>query len=368
MDNLSAIITDPVAAARAIKLRYVKAGTTGYSRQRHGKEFHYLDQHGERIRDTETLLRIRGLVLPPAWEQVWICPYANGHLQATGIDALGRKQYRYHATWAKVRNETKYDRLLQFGEKLPQIRRRIQVSLRKRTLDKEKVLAIALSVMQETLIRVGNSAYEKLYGSHGLTTLRNQHVKINGNTAFFQFKGKKGVMHKIALKHASLARLLQKMKDIPGQELFQYYDESGEHKGLDSGDINEYLKECAEEDFTCKDFRTWSGTVNALNLMADLMPFESQAECKRNIVSIIDGVAGKLGNTRAVCKKYYVHPQLLLAYENCQLDTYLQQIRDSRSRPAKGGLHNDEKVLLQFLKKQQQPRRARIKKPVKMIA
>lgn len=345
------MIAEAMATAKAVKLRYVKSGTAGYSRVKKRDKFFYLDQHGERITDEDTLKRIRGLVLPPAWEQVWICPYANGHLQATGIDTKGRRQYRYHNTWAKVRNETKHDRLLHFGEKLPQLRERIAASLRKKNLDREKVAAIALSVMQETLIRVGNATYEKLYGSYGLTTLRDKHVKIDGNTAFFKFKGKKGVMHQVTLKHAQLARLLQKVREIPGQEVFQYY-EGENHKCLDSGDINEYLKECTGEDFTCKDIRTWSGTVNALNLMADLAPFGSAAECKRNIVGIIDSVAGKLGNTRTVCKKYYIHPKLFDAYEQGLLDVYLEDLRTGRTKDKNGELHNDEKVLLKFMEDQ----------------
>lgn len=342
------LLAEAMAVAKAVKLRYVKSGTKGYSRERVKDGFQYRDQHGEIIDDEDTLKRIRGLVLPPAWEQVWISPYANGHLQATGIDAAGRRQYRYHSTWAKVRNETKYDRLLQFGEKLPQLREQIAAALRKKNLDKEKVTAIALSVMQETLIRVGNASYEKLYGSYGLTTLHNQHVKIDGNTAFFKFKGKKGVMHKITLKHAQLARLLQKVREIPGQELFQYY-EGDDHKGLDSGDINEYLKLWTGDDFTCKDFRTWSGTVNALNLLADLTPFSSANECKQNLVFIIDSVAGKLGNTRAVCKKYYIHPKIVEAYEQGELEPYLEDLRAGRTKDNSGGLHNDEKVLLKFM-------------------
>lgn len=345
------MIAEAMATAKAVKLRYVKSGMPGYSRVKKRDKFYYYDQNGERIDDGDTLKRIRSLVLPPAWEQVWISPYANGHLQATGVDTKGRRQYRYHSTWAKVRNETKYDRLLHFGEKLPQLRERIAASLRKKSLDKEKVAAIALSVMQETLIRVGNAEYEKLYGSYGLTTLRDKHVKIDGNTAFFKFKGKKGVMHQITLKHAQLARLLQKVRDIPGQEVFQYY-EGEEHKCLDSGDINEYIKECTGEDFTCKDIRTWSGTVNALNLLADLTPFSTATECKQNIVTIIDNVAGKLGNTRAVCKKYYIHPKLFEAYEQGELEPYLQDLRAGRSQYKSGELHNDEKVLLRFMKDQ----------------
>ncbi|WP_217602781.1 DNA topoisomerase IB [Chitinophaga sp. GbtcB8] len=346
MENEEALLT-----AKAARLRYVTTDMPGISRVKNGNGVFYTDTKGEKIQDEAILERIRKLVLPPAWEQVWICPYENGHLQAIGVDTKGRRQYRYHTTWQQVRNETKYDRLQHFGEKLPQIRKRVKAGLRKRDMNKEKVLCIALSVLQETWIRVGNSSYEKLYGSYGLTTLRNQHVKINGNTLFFHFKGKKGVEQKITIKHSSLAKLLKKVREIPGQELFQYYDENGEHKGLGSGDINDFLKECTGEDFTCKDFRTWAGSVHALNMLADMEAFDTAAACKRNIVSVMDGVACKLGNTRAVCKKYYVHPRLLIAYEEGKLEPYMQQVRESRSKAGKGELHNDEKVLLKFLKK-----------------
>jgi len=334
------------------KLRYVKAGLAGYHRERDGQSFHYTTAEGEPITDEETLKRVQGLVLPPAWENVWICPWENRHLQATGIDARGRKQYRYHAHWMKMRNEDKYERLYHFGEKLPLIRRRIKSDLQKKSLGKEKVIAIALSVMEETLIRVGNVSYEKMYGSYGLTTLHNKHVKIKGQKALFQFRGKKGVVHKIELRHSALARLLQKVKEIPGQDLFQYYDESGEHKGIDSGEVNEYLKTCAEDECTCKDFRTWAGSVHALHLLAELEPFASQAECKQNVIGIIEGVARKLGNTRTVCRKYYIHPQLLLSYEQGTLEPFLRRIRNQRIKPSGGvGLHSEEKVFLSFLKK-----------------
>jgi DNA topoisomerase I len=347
MDNIAQIVTDPVAIAKAVHLRYVSATAPGFTREKKGENFIYLDKEGKEITDEDTLKRIRGLVLPPAWQEVWICPYANGHLQATGIDAAGRKQYRYHSSWQKVRNETKYDRLYLFGKQLPQIRKQIAKDLRRRQLDKQKVIAIALRVMEETQIRVGNASYEKLYGSHGLTTLHNQHVKVNGNKAFFKFKGKKGVLHKIELKHAALVRLLQKVQHIPGQELFQYYDGDTIHS-LDSGEVNEYLKGCTDEEFTCKDFRTWAGTVHALNMMVDLVPFETLAECKKNVLGIIDGVACKLGNTRAVCKKYYIHPQLFEMYEARTIIPFLETMKNKKA--AQGALGADEKCLLSLLK------------------
>lgn len=337
-----ATVTDPVVIAHAVKLRYVSPATRGFTRIRNGKEFYYEDASGKRITDEAVLERIRKLVLPPAWEDVWICPYANGHLQATGKDLMGRRQYRYHARWAAIRNETKYNRLLQFGKMLPQIRKKIQRDLRRRKLDKPRVIAIALRVMEETLMRVGNAEYEKKYHSYGLTTLHNNHVKFSGNVVFFRFKGKKGVKQHIAMRHVSLVKLLKKVRDIPGQELFQYY-ENGEVRSLDSGDVNEYLKNCTNEEFTAKDFRTWAGTLHALRLLAACPDFESQAECKRTIVAILDSVAGKLGNTRAVCKKYYVHPRIIRLYEEKSLKSYT-------------GGEIDEKVLLKILKDQHKKR------------
>ncbi len=328
-------LTDPAAMAQAVKLRYVSPSMPGYTRMANGHGVYYMDAAGKKIDDEQVLARIRGLVLPPAWKDVWICPYANGHLQATGVDALGRRQYRYHTRWATARNETKYFRLLRFGKMLPRIRRQIAKDLRRRQLDKPRVIAIALRVMEETLMRIGNAEYEKKYQSHGLTTLHNNHVKINGNEAFFRFKGKKGVEHQIRLRHASLARLLKKVRDIPGQELFQYY-ENGEVKSLDSGEVNDYLKACTNEEFTCKDFRTWAGTVQALHLLANCGAFETQAQCKKNVVEVIDTVAKKLGNTRAVCKKYYIHPKLFSLYESGELGNFTS-----------GGA--DEKVLMKIL-------------------
>lgn len=344
---------DPKSTARAAKLKYVKASQPGFTRVADANGFKYFDLDGKEIKDEETLSRIRSLVLPPAWQDVWICPWDNGHLQATGIDTKGRKQYRYHPQWIKERSQTKYHRLAMFGERLPMIRKRINEDLHLPTLSKDKVIAIALCVMEETLIRVGNVSYERLYGSFGLTTLKNNHVKIQGNQAFFNFKGKKGVKHHITLKDPALIRLLKKVREIPGQVLFQYYDEEGQHTRLDSGEVNEYIRACCrDEDFTCKDFRTWAGTVHALNLLAEILPYGSITECRRNIVGIIDTVANKLGNTRAVCKKYYIHPKIFEVYENGQLEPWLKKLRAKNKKPANGngGLHEDEKILLAFLK------------------
>jgi DNA topoisomerase-1 len=334
--------------ARSVQLRYVRSDQKGFSRKAKGKKFIYLDTEGREIKDPDVIGHIQGLVLPPAWTNVWICPYPNGHLQATGIDARGRKQYRYHNRWSQVRNQDKFGRLYAFGKKLPLLRQRISRDIRRRTLIREKVSAIALGIMNETFIRAGNTAYEKEYGSFGLTTLKNRHVAINGSSAFFKFKGKKGVQQQIMLKHAALTRLLGQVKELPGQELFQYYDEEGMIHKLDSGDINAYLKANMQEDFSCKDFRTWAGSVLALRLLAQVPPAASEAERKRNIVAVVDAVAAKLGNTRAICRKYYIHPALLLAYETGNLESTLEKLK---KQPAGTNLNQQtEKVLLSFLK------------------
>jgi DNA topoisomerase-1 len=342
------INSSPQDIARSMQLRYVHSDSKGYSRQKKGDHFTYLDTEGKIIKDKEIISRIRSLVLPPAWTDVWICPYANGHLQATGYDFKGRKQYRYHNKWSALRNENKFDRIYAFGKKLPLLRRQILKDIRKKTLIREKVSAIALSIMNETYIRAGNTAYEKEYGSFGLTTLKNKHVNINGAKAFFKFKGKKGVTQQIAMKDASLVRLLKNVRELPGQELFQYYDEQGELRKLDSGDINNYLKEHMDEEFTCKDFRTWAGSVAALQIMSHTEDFDCDAGYKRNIVTIVDGVAAKLGNTRTICKKYYIHPALLLSYEQKKLQQVLRKLK--KYDDPKVLNTETEKALLSFLK------------------
>jgi DNA topoisomerase-1 len=336
------------ALARAMHLRYVRSDSKGYSRKRKGKQFSYLDTNSQTITDADTLTRIHALVLPPAWEDVWICPYPNGHLQATGIDTKGRKQYRYHSKWSRQRNDNKFDKIFSFGKSLPKLRRQIDKDIRKKSLLKEKVSAIALSVMNETFIRAGNTAYEKEYGSFGLTTLKNRHVHIEGSKALFTFRGKKGVKQEIALKHASLTRLLKNVKELPGQELFQYYDDAGMLHKLESGDINNYIKAYMQEDFSCKDFRTWAGCVTALKLMALANDFDCNTDCKKNVIAIVDGVAAQLGNTRTVCKKYYIHPTLLQSYEQKKLDAIIDKLK--KETGSKTFNQQAEKALLAFLK------------------
>lgn len=315
--------------ARSMNLVYTPGSSPGYTRKKHGKNFNYYDASGNRITDKEEIKRIKSLALPPAWTNVWISAKANGHLQATGIDVAGRKQYKYHPQWSLVRNERKHNRMAEFAKALPLIREQIDKDLQQKEFTKAKVVALAISVMDKTFIRVGNSSYTKLYGSYGLTSLRNHHISISGSKMVIAFKGKKGVFHEIALTHARLARILGKLKDIPGQELFQYYDTDGTKKSLESGDINQYIEACTGMNFTAKDFRTWWGTVTAATFLAGVTDGED-APVKKSTLEALDHVAEKLGNTRTVCKKYYVHPKLLSAYEEGNLEKYLERLRNAK--------------------------------------
>ncbi len=294
------------ASARLAGLRYVSDDKPGISRAlRRGKTVY--EYKGERVTDLTTLARIKALVIPPAWTDVWICPYANGHLQATGRDAKGRKQYRYHTRWREVRDESKYHRMLAFGHALPQIRERAAQDLAQRGMPRTKVLAAVVLLLESTLIRVGNDEYAKANKSYGLTTMRNRHVDISGNTVRFHFRGKSGKQHDIELSDRRLARIVQKCRELPGQELFQYLDEDGARHGVDSSDVNEYLKDIAGEDYTAKDFRTWAGTVLAAGELARNWPYESDADAKRHITATVQVVSQRLGNTPAVCRKCYIH-------------------------------------------------------------
>jgi DNA topoisomerase-1 len=330
-------------------LVFVTDSQPGIYRKGKPGSFYYTDNKGDRIKDEKQLERIGALVLPPAWTSVWIATKKNAYLQATGIDAAGRKQYRYHAEWTSRRSESKYFRLLEFGKALPKARKCIARDLKRRDFDERKVLAICLQVMQKTLIRVGNDAYQQLYGSYGLSTLKNKHVKINGNALKLSFVGKKGVKQEVKLTDKRLARLVKQCMEIPGQDLFQYYTEGKEHKAIDSGKINNYIKEITGSDFTAKDFRTWGGTLEALRQLALCYGNTELPPKKKVIVQVLDCVASKLGNTRAVCKSSYVYPLLLQAFEDDQLNNYLKRMQGSQALPA-AGLEKDEKILIQFLK------------------
>lgn len=346
--NLLELADDPVKVAKAAKLVYVSDTMPGISRQKKGDHFVYIDAKGKEVDDAATLERIHKMALPPAWEKVWICSRPNGHLQATGVDTKNRKQYRYHANWNAIRSETKFFRMVSFGEKLPLLRERLEKDLKQRDLTRDKVIAIALSVMEQTLIRVGNAAYEKEYGSYGLTTLKDRHVKTEGSEVRFSFKGKKGIYHDITLRDQRLARLVKACRDIPGKELFQYFDEAGERRSIDSGMVNEYLQSVMGDSFSAKDFRTWAGTVNALRLLVELEPCSTEKEAKKNVNTVLDEVSHRLGNTRTVCRKHYVHPQILEAYECQDLNQYIVQ-RNRFRQTSPHGLDGVEKLLLKFL-------------------
>jgi len=337
-------------AAAAIKLVYVKDSGPGIFRKKTAKGFTYV-YDSKPLKGEAELERIRKLVIPPAWEKVWICPLPNGHIQATGLDVRGRKQYRYHSLWHTLRNETKFHRLLEFGKQLPALRLKIEEDFAKKELSFEKVLAVVLSVMERTYIRIGNNGYEKLYGSYGLTTLKDKHVNVSGDVIKFSFKGKKGVEHDISLKNKKLARAVKECRDIPGKELFQYYDSEGRRRTVDSGAVNNYIQTATGYDFTTKDFRTWAGSVHALQAFRSVGEAMTQTEKKKNIVSVLETVSKKLGNTRTVCKKYYVHPGLVKLYEDDKLNTYLKELDKIEEPDHVAGLTGEEEILMKILKK-----------------
>jgi DNA topoisomerase-1 len=306
--------TEPPAVAKAAGLRYVHDGRPGIRREAAKDGFRYLDPHGVPVDDEATLKRIRALAIPPAYTDVWICPQANGHLQATGRDARGRKQYRYHAKWRTVRDEVKYERMIKFGKALPLIRKEVDRALALPGLPREKVLATIVYLLEATMMRIGNDEYARENKSYGLTTLRNRHVSIEGSEVEFRFRGKSGVWHDVKVQDRRLARIIQRSRDLPGQELFQYLDADGERHSVDSSDVNDWLRTITGEEYTAKDFRTWSGTVLAALALQEFEAFDSEAQAKKNIVRAIESVAQKLGNTPSVCRKCYVHPAVLDSY------------------------------------------------------
>jgi len=336
-------------AAKAADLRYVNDQEPGITRVKKGSGFSYLYKD-ETIRDEETLERIKKLAIPPAWTNVWICPKANGHIQATGYDLRNRKQYRYHTAWNSLRNETKFHRMFEFGKLLPTLRLKIEEDMAKKELSEEKVIATVISIMERTYIRIGSEDYEKMYGSYGLTTLKDKHVKINGDKIHFSFKGKKGIYHDVTVKNRKLARMIEKCREIPGRELFQYYDAEGNRNSVDSGSVNQYIKDAMGGDFTAKDFRTWAGTLNILRAFKAIGCGESDSDCKKNMIAALDEVSKKLGNTRTVCKKYYVHPGIMKLYEEQSLEKHLKELNEIEEPDHLTGLTSDERVLMKILK------------------
>ena len=346
--EIAKIIKDPVKTAEAANLIYVTDATPGIVRQKKAKDFIYA-MGEEKLKDEDHLKRIKSLVIPPAWENVWICALENGHLQATGTDAKRRKQYRYHPAWNALRNHTKFYRLLEFGRALPAVRLQLEKDLAVPGLTQQKVLATVVSLMERTNIRVGNNIYEKLYGSFGLTTLKDKHVQFEGGSVKFSFVGKKGIKHDISLKNKKLAAIVQKCRDIPGKELFQYYNADGSRHSIDSGMVNDYIKNISGKDFSAKDFRTWSGTVNAFLAFKEIGFADNNSATKKNIVQALDKVAEHLGNTRTVCKKYYVHPLIISLYENQSLDKYFKQLDKIEVDDGKAELTKEEKLIMTIL-------------------
>jgi DNA topoisomerase-1 len=343
----SAVLAASLAAARTAGLRYVNDGMPGIRRERHALGFRYLDPNGRVIRDRSQLRRIHALVIPPAWQEVWICPTADGHIQATARDARGRKQYRYHPRWRAVRDAHKYGRMAAFGAALLRIRARTRRDLAVPGLPREKVLAAVVRLLADTLIRVGNESYARQNGSFGLTTFRDRHAEIDGAQIRFRFRGKSKKEHLIAINDQRLARVVRSCQELPGQTLFQYRGADGELQTIGSTDVNAYLRAITGESFTAKDFRTWAGTVLMAKELAAHAPPSSETAAKRAINAAIERVAHKLGNTRAVCRRCYIHPAVLDAY----CDGTLADVMRRRDRAGRGGLRTHEAALLRVLRR-----------------
>jgi DNA topoisomerase-1 len=341
------VISDPAESAQAAGLRYVSDIHPGIRRKRAGKGFVYIGTDGKPIKDEKELARIRSLAIPPAYRDVWICPSPNGHIQATGRDARGRKQYRYHPKWREVRDETKFGRMLAFSEVLPQIRVRVEKDLQRGGLPREKVLATVVSLLECTCIRVGNDEYAKANRSYGLTTLKDQHVEISGSTLRFEFRGKSGKIHKVDLSDRRLARIVQQCQALPGEDLFQYLDDEGVRQTIGSEDVNAYIREVSGQEFTAKDFRTWAGTLLAVEALTEIGAWSSQRNAKSNMLKAVDRVAEQLNNTRAVCRKYYVHPAVL---EHYMAGSMLEALENGTKPTAKSGLNPEESRVVQLLR------------------
>ena len=339
----------PELSARAAGLRYSTDAEPGIRRRRRGRGFQYLTSKGDTITDAGQLDRIRALAVPPAWTDVWICRSDRGHLQATGRDARGRKQYRYHARWREVRDETKYHRMLAFGAALPKIRRRVDRDVSRHALSRTKVVAAVVRLLDTTTIRVGNDEYARENRSFGLTTMRDRHVNVTGSHMEFRFRGKGGKMHDIELTDARVARVVKRCRDLPGQHLFQYMGDDGEPAGVSSDDVNDYLGEITGDDFTAKDFRTWTGTVLAAWALEDLGGYGSKTQAKRQIVAAVESVAQELGNTPAVCRRCYVHPDVLNAHLDGTLRSVLEQQAGRRLSKRLAGLTRHEAAVLALL-------------------
>ena len=340
---------DSKEAAEEAGLRYVSDDQPGYTRKRNGNGFAYFDTEGKLIHDEQRVVRINRLAIPPAYRDVWICPSPNGHLQATGRDDRGRKQYRYHERWREVRDENKYEKMLIFGETLGKIRRRVKKDMALRGLPRNKVLATVVQLLETTFIRVGNEEYARENKSFGLTTMRNRHVDVKGSTVRFSFRGKSGIAHEREMEDPRVAKVIRKLTDLPGQDLFQYVDEEGEVHNVSSQDVNEYLQEISGEEFTAKDFRTWAGTVMAAIALNEVGAFENKTQAKKNVRDAVHAVAKVLGNTPAVCRKCYVHPIVLETYlSGVQIEGLKKRAEETLSQSLED-LSSAEAAVLAFL-------------------
>lgn len=336
-------------SAQEAGLRYVRDSEAGIRRVRHGKGFSYVDANGERISDDKSLERIASLAIPPAWTNVWICASPRGHLQATGRDDKGRKQYRYHPRWRAVRDEAKYDRVIAFGKALPVIRDRTDADIALRGLPRDKVLAVVVQLLEGTLIRVGNEEYARENQSFGLTTLRNRHVDVDGSEMTFEFNGKGGKKHAVGIRDRRLARVVSTLRDLPGYELFQYVDHVGTRHSIGSEDVNNYLREITGEEFTAKDFRTWAGTVLAARALDEIGAFDDDVEAKKNVVTAIESVAKELGNTPTICRKCYIHPAVIDAYLEGSMAETLKSRAETMLSTSLSDLEPEEAAVLAIL-------------------
>jgi DNA topoisomerase I len=346
------LIEDPVQSAKQAGLRYVSDDKPGITRRRAGKGFVYYGPDGNRITDEATLKRIRALVLPPAWKDVWICPHPRGHIQATGRDDRNRKQYRYHDEWAEARGQEKFSRTLAFARALPKVRAKVEEDLRGEPLARRTVLATIVRLLETTLIRVGNREYAHQNKSYGLTTMRNKHVEVNGARLHFDFVGKSGKRHVVEVSHRRIANIIRSLQELPGQELFQYIDEDGVRQTVDSADVNDYLRDIAGEEFTAKDFRTWAGTVLAAWALSEFEKIDTAAAARRNITAAIKRVASQLGNTPAVCRSSYIHPEILTCYMDGSLVEHLRgEIKTALKQDLAGLTAEESAVLVLLLKR-----------------
>ena len=340
------VAVDPRKIAEQAQLRYISDDTPGFQRLRWGRGFTYRDTEGETIRDDDLREWIESIVIPPAWTDVWISPYKNGHILATGRDEAGRKQYRYHPRWVEYRNCHKFDRMAMFGQQLPQIRKITDAHLRKRALTRKKILAIIVRLLETTLIRIGNIEYARHNHTYGLTTLHDDHVEFYGQGMCFTFTGKSGKAHTVDVKDRALARVVKASQDIPGYELFQYYDQDGERHPVDSSEVNDYLHQISGDDFTAKDFRTWGGSVAAVRALCSLPTCDTDDERDQNVVEAVKQVAADLGNTPAVCRQYYIHPAVIEAYLQDELNAVIDRQPDPEDAHA---LDRHERALIELI-------------------